>query len=93
VIESVELLPPDSLVYRRWGAAQAASRVWDRWALFIFVGIATGLAGFAVHAGVDILAFIKASQAPRSALCFSRGRRGFWVLAARLADARFRIAR
>ena len=62
-IESVELSPPDSLVYRRWVAAQPSGRVWDRWLLFILVGLAVGLVGFAVHAGIDILSFIKARRA------------------------------
>lgn len=62
-IESVELSPPDSLVYRRWVSAQPSGRVWDRWLLFCLVGLAVGLVGFAVHAGIDILSFIKARRA------------------------------
>ena len=82
VIESVELNPPDSLIYRRWVAAQPSSRLWDRWLLFILVGLAVGLAGFAVHAGIDMLAFIKV----RLRLLFGRAEGFLWrrlTLAAR----------
>ena len=61
-IESVELLPPDSVVYRKWVAAQKGGRLWDRWCLYILVGLAVGLVGFAVHGGIDVLAYIKARR-------------------------------
>ena len=71
----MELHPPDSLVYRKWVAAQQSGRVWDRWCLFILVGLAVGLVGFAVHGGIDVLAYIKARRPSRgAACCFWRGR-------------------
>ena len=65
-IEAIDYLPPDSEVYRRWSDTQPVGRTWDRWAMFVLVGVAVGLAGFAAHLLIDVLAFIKA-RAPAAA--------------------------
>jgi hypothetical protein len=61
-IENIDYLPPDSVVFRRWAGSQVVGRVWDRWAMFLAIGVAVGLAGFCVHLLIDIMAFVKARE-------------------------------
>ncbi len=52
-------------MYRRWAGGQVAGRVWDRWLLYILIGLAVGLAGFTAHLIIDMLAFVKVRGAAR----------------------------
>jgi hypothetical protein len=64
-IEAIDYLPPDSEAYRRWAGGQVAGRVWDRWVMFLCIGLAVGLAGFAAHLLIDGFAFVKARTRAR----------------------------
>lgn len=65
-IETIDYMPQDSEVYRRWLHTQPLQRIWDRWTMMFLVGFVVGITAFCLHVFFHTLAITKVR---RSALC------------------------
>ena len=57
--ETLDYLPPDSVVYRRWLGTQATKWDWDRFLVMGLIGFCVGLVGFLLHQLIDLIAETK----------------------------------
>ncbi len=67
-IETIDYLPQDSEMYRKWLHTQPLQRLWDRWMMMFLVGFVVGACAFCLHVLFSTLAVTKARRAaPRRA--------------------------
>ena len=59
MVESIDYLPPDSVVYRKWLARQPHRRAWDRWFMMGSIGMTVGLAGYLLDLIIQMCAAAK----------------------------------
>jgi hypothetical protein len=59
-IETIDYLPQDSEMYRKWLHTQPLQRLWDRWMMMFLVGFVVGLCAFCLHVMFHTLAQTKA---------------------------------
>jgi|APGre2960657444_1045066.scaffolds.fasta_scaffold01816_1 hypothetical protein len=65
--ETIDYMPQDSEMYRKWLHTQPLQRLWDRWLMMFLIGIVVGLCSFCLHICFHTLANWKArSLAVRS---------------------------
>ena len=62
-IETIDYLPQDSEMYRKWLHTQPLQRLWDRWMMMFLVGFVVGLCAFSLHVMFHTLALWKARAA------------------------------
>jgi hypothetical protein len=68
-IETIDYLPQDSEMYRKWLHTQPLQRLWDRWMMMFLVGFVVGLCAFCLHVMFHTLAQTKArARLPRAPL-------------------------
>ncbi|CAK0786046.1 hypothetical protein CVIRNUC_009259 [Coccomyxa viridis] len=58
-VESIDYLPPNSEVYRRWLATQPHRRQWDRWFMMGSIGIIVGIIGYFLFFSIELLSDLK----------------------------------
>lgn len=69
-IDTIDYMPQDSEVYRRWLHTQPLQRLWDRWAMMFIVGFVVGLCAFFLHSTFHTIASVKARlPRPHAAGC------------------------
>ena len=54
--ETIDYMPQDSEMYRKWLHTQPLQRIWDRWLMMFLVGIVVGLCAFSLHVCFNSLA-------------------------------------
>lgn len=54
--ETIDYMPQDSEMYRKWLHTQPLQRLWDRWLMMFLVGIVVGLCAFSLHVCFHTLA-------------------------------------
>ncbi len=69
--ETIDYMPQDSEMYRKWLHTQPLQRLWDRWLMMFLVGIVVGLCAFCLHVCFHTLASWKA-RAAASYQCSAR---------------------
>ena len=57
--ESIDYLPPNSAVYRKWLARQPHRREWDRWLMMGAIGLSVGLVAYALAVLIGVMAEFK----------------------------------
>ena len=63
-IETIDYLPQDSEMYRKWLHTQPLHRLWDRWMMRFLVGFVVGACAFCLHVLFSTLAITKVRAAP-----------------------------
>ncbi|KAK9804251.1 hypothetical protein WJX72_003440 [[Myrmecia] bisecta] len=58
-VESIDYLPPNSAVYRKWLAGQPHGRIWDRWFMMGSIGVSVGLIGYLLYTLIELFANVK----------------------------------
>ncbi|CAL8466168.1 g5704 [Coccomyxa elongata] len=58
-VESIDYLPPNSEVYRRWLTGQPHRRQWDRWFMMGSIGVTVGLIGYFLFFFIELLSDAK----------------------------------
>jgi len=64
-IETIDYLPQDSEMYRKWLHTQPLNRQWDRWMMMFLVGFVVGACAFCLHVLFSTLAITKVRARPR----------------------------
>ena len=58
-IETIDYMPQDSEMYRKWLHTQPLHRLWDRWMMMFLVGFVVGSCAFCLHVLFSTLAITK----------------------------------
>ena len=88
--ETIDYMPQDSEMYRKWLHTQPLQRVWDRWLMMFVVGIVVGLCAFSLHVCFNSLATWKVCARKRRG---GRPRRGRCALLGQLRSGQDGLSR